>query len=842
MKRRLANLVLCAFCIGGVAAQSSDDSTRTAMREEDFLRWVGDLGLARALEDLEQVEPAAKAIDRATPQLREMTRLRMTLKNPITLMGDRIAAGDQLRKARGALVASRLDDPRSMIWLTDAAEDEFSLGFLGLDGGPEAIAGSPVNEILPRANASLDRIVKLLDQASALEQSIPRTHIPIDSLLMQRLDDDARGRRPMLAAAAQALRLVIDRSGHDAQKERDRTAEGEALLARITALRPEIPERMRAEADLAEIAAATVAVQLDNARFGAARVLLANDSMLTILSHILAAECMVNAQRGPEALKQLAAIFDIDKLHTALRLLTADALVRARLHMGKSPASEETIRPWIATLQTTQPLERAGVRLAVLERLAGSLRGARIDAPLAPLAAIAVARDRLLSNPQSTEEIEILRQFAAQATDAQAQATAIIVLAEVHARQADWPSAAEDYRQFAEVAAQEPMALPSMQTAIDIELALDRADPSAREHQLERTLALAVNRFAELPSRPCSRAQWEAIKARKLVSDVLARSDIATADEVAAITLAATRIDELDAIARRAGFDPGPRVNATAYAAKVAADFLSPSHAQATRAQEIPTAAQWDAWTNFDAQRILRLRLERAARHETPARTAFAREFAALPARVVTDANSTALTSLVNFMRSRVARAATMNAAGNLASIQNAQCALDAVEAWERIHPASDTAGPQRELEDLCARLAADAAFLAQSWDSAVARADALARRNSPLSDDIRRQTETLSAAEIAASRTGDNTTRDALRTRAMASARELAACTPQASKEWWMAQLVQLRIAQESGRGGESVQARIARLRAIDANLGGASFREEFERIAALPQPSGSL
>lgn len=56
------------------------------------------------------------------------------------------------------------------------------------------------------------------------------------------------------------------------------------------------------------------------------------------------------------------------------------------------------------------------------------------------------------------------------------------------------------------------------------------------------------------------------------------------------------------------------------------------------------------------------------------------------------------------------------------------------------------------------------------------------------------------------------------------------------------MAQLVQLRIAQESGRGGESVQARIARLRAIDANLGGASFREEFERIAASPQPSGSL
>ena len=51
------------------------------------------------------------------------------------------------------------------------------------------------------------------------------------------------------------------------------------------------------------------------------------------------------------------------------------------------------------------------------------------------------------------------------------------------------------------------------------------------------------------------------------------------------------------------------------------------------------------------------------------------------------------------------------------------------------------------------------------------------------------------------------------------------------------------MRIAQESGRGGESVQARLARLRALDPALGGEPYRTALEKFSpAAIAPSGSL
>ena len=103
--------------------------------------------------------------------------------------------------------------------------------------------------------------------------------------------------------------------------------------------------------------------------------------------------------------------------------------------------------------------------------------------------------------------------------------------------------------------------------------------------------------------------------------------------------------------------------------------------------------------------------------------------------------------------------------------------------------------------------------------------------------------TEALSSAEIAANSTKNTTLRDALRTRAMASARDLAGRVVQGSKEWWISQVIQMRIAQESGRGGESVQARLARLRALDPALGGEPYRTALEKFSpAAIAPSGSL
>ena len=841
------NISLCALLISGFTAQNAlaqeaPDPTRAQILEEDFLRGISDLGLAHALEDLERTEPSTAAADRTTTRLRSMALSRLILTSPTTLLPDRVIAFDQLRKTRKSLIKAYANDPRSILWFTDAAEDEFVLGFLGIDGGVEAIAGAPVAEIVPRASASLDRIEQHLDSASTAEQTIAKTAIPAGSLLTQRLEDDADGRRPMLAAAVKAFRLAIDRSTQSAEQQRDRQAKAELLLKTITQLRSQIPPRLRPEADLAEVAAASVAMQSDIARFGAARVMLVDDPMLTVLTKILAAESLMNDGHGIDALKQLSALLVTPNLPTALRLLTADALVRSRVFAGKSATTEQSLSPWIMTLRASQPLERAGVRRAVLERLAGVLRGVRIDTELPPLAMIAIARDNLLKNPNSPADLATLNSFSNQSIDPEAQSTALEVLAEIHSSKSDWPAAADFYRRFAECAPQEPMALTSMQTALDIELALDRANPNGREENLERTLALASTRFAELPSRPSTVAQWEALKARRMIQDFLAQSTAPSADQVAALSQAAARIEDLDRAARNARLDPGSRVSATAYAARVAADFLSPSHEQAMRTDEIPTIAVWNSWTIYDAQRILRLRLERAAYQGTPARHALDKELAGLPASFMTEENPMAMTCIVDFARRQVDLAASMSATGNANSIIAAQRALDALEAWENLFPSLETHSTSALTESF-ARLAADAAIYENSWDSAVARSDWITTKPWATIDDFRRLTEALSSAEIAANSTKNTTLRDALRTRAMASARDLAGRVVQGSKEWWISQVIQMRIAQESGRGGESVQARLARLRALDPALGGEPYRTALEKFSpAAIAPSGSL
>ena len=841
------NILLCALLISGFTAQNAlaqeaPDPTRAQILEEDFLRGISDLGLAHALEDLELTEPSTAAADRTTTWLRSTALSRLILTSPSTLLPDRVIAFDQLRKTRKSLIKAYANDPRSILWFTDAAEDEFVLGFLGIDGGVEAIAGAPVAEILPRASASLDRIEQQLDSASTAEQTIAKTAIPAGSLLAQRLEDDADGRRPMLAAAVKAFRLAIDRSTQSAEQQRDRQAKAALLLKTITQLRTQIPPRLRPEADLAEVAAASVAMQSEIARFGAARVMLVGDPMLTVLTKILAAESLMNDGHGIDALKQLSALLVTPNLPTALRLLTADALVRSRVFAGKSATTEQSLSPWIMTLRASQPLERAGVRRAVLERLAGVLRGVRIDTELPPLAMIAIARDNLLKNPNSPADLATLNSFSNQSIDPEAQSTALEVLAEIHSSKSDWPAAADDYRRFAECAPQEPMALTSMQTALDIELALDRANPNGREENLERTLALASTRFAELPSRPSTVAQWEALKARRMIQDFLAQSTAPSADQVAALSQAAARIEDLDRAARNARLDPGSRVTATAYAARVAADFLSPSHEQAMRTDKIPTIAVWNTWTMYDAQRILRLRLERAACQGTPPRSALDRELAGLPASFMTAENPMALTCIVDFAKRQVDLAASMSATGNANSIIAAQRALDALEAWENLFPSLETHSTSALTESF-ARVAADAAIYENSWDSAVARSDAIAAKPWATIDDFRRLTEALSSAEIAANSTKNTTLRDVLRTRAMASARDLAGRVIQGSKEWWISQVIQMRIAQESGRGGESVQARLARLRALDPALGGEPYRSALEKFSSTASPpSGSL
>ncbi len=804
------------------AAQSPVvDAVSQRLAEDDFLRGLGDLALVRALDDLDRTEPVRDPKS-AEALLRAIARERAMLRSDALALTDRLGSLERLREVRRSLAALDTQDPFSVLWIGDAAEDELTLAFFGADGGADAIAGSQGSALLPRARAALDRVLALLDAADARAASIPPASVPDGSPLAQRLDNDARTRRPFLRAAVRAMRLAIERDVESAGESRERPAKGAALLRELAALRPQLPPRLRPESDLAEVAAAAVAAQCDAARYAAARIISARDPTLTVLARVLTCDCLVNERRGEEALRQLSAMHAVQGLSTPLRLLVADAIVRSRGMLGKSPTTELTLRPWIDTLDRAQAAERAGVRRAVLERIAGAARGQPAYGDLPPLAEVALAREILLANPADRAALARLAPHATQTHNATAQVAALETIADAVIAARMWPEAADAYRALALAASQEPISLPAMQAALDIELALDRADPAGREAQLEETLGLAINRFPELPSRPASLAQLEAIQVRRFLQQAMAASPEMRATIAKQAADAAERLTELDAAARRSGLDTGSRVEATAEMARTAADFLASNAAQATRAAALPSREQWESWTKFDSQRILRLRLERAAMHAAASSRVMTAELALLPDSMLDAQTPAALTAITNFMRRQVEIAGDASLRGSPASVQFAQHALAAGLAWEALMATRSGGGSPQTLTAAFERLAADAALLGQEWENAIARAETIALANPTSVDDQRRLVEALSLAHRDAVRQGLKDLRDERRTRAMIAARALEAIAPDGSPAWWLAQSVQLRIAEESGRGGEPVLASIARLRAVDAALGG--------------------
>jgi hypothetical protein len=805
----------------GQAQPSATDATSKRLAEDDFLRGVGDLALLRALDDLDRTEPVRDP-QSTEALLRVIARDRATLRSDACSLPERLKALDRLRATRSALVAREASDPFTVLWIGDAAEDELTLAFFGADGGADAIAGSFGSSLVPRARAALERVLALLESADSRAASIPPDRVPAATALAQRLDSDARARRPFLRAAVRAFLLAMERTAESAAASRERPAKGAELLRELTALRPQLPPRLRPESDLAEVAAAAVAAQCDAARYAAARIISARDPTLTVLARILSCDCLVNERRGEEAVRQLVALHAVQGLTTPLRLLVADAIVRTRGMLGKSSTTELTLRPWIDTLDKAQASERAGVRRAVLERIAGAARGQPAYGDLPPLAEVAIARDALLANPADGAALARLAPHATQSRNATAQVAALETIADAVVTARMWPEASDAYRALALAASQEPISISAMQAALDIELALDRADPAGREAQLEETLGLAINRFPELPSRPASLAQLEAIQTRRLLQQALSAGPEERASLARQAADAAQRVADLDAAARRAGLDPGGRVAATAEMARTAADFLAPSAAQATRATALPSREQWESWTKFDAQRILRLRLERAAMHAAEPARIMTAELALLPDSMMDPQTPAALTAITNFMRRQVELAGAANLQGSPLSVQFARRALAAGQAWESLTATRGGTGSPQVLAGAFDRLAADAALLAQEWENAIARAEAIALANPSAIDDQRRLVEALAWAHKDAVRQGLKDLRDERRTRGMSAARALEAIAPDGSPAWWLAQSVQLRIAEESGRGGEPVLASIARLRAADSTLGG--------------------
>ena len=834
----IASVCLAAGAIASPCANATQqgDPTLALIREDDFLRGVSDFGLVHAFDDLERVDPAATAQDPATERLRAIARARITLRAPQSTMLERRNAFDQLRRARAELVAAYPRDARLPLWLVDAAEDEFVLGFLGLDGGAEAIAGSPLDGVTDRATASLARVRALLADAATANAAGAATPIPPDSALAARLSEDARGRLPFLRAAIDALALAIDRSSVDAVAQRERLAIAAPLHTAIAELRTRVPPRLKTEVDLAEVAAAATALRLEEARFGAARIALTHDPVLTTLSRVLVADGLVNERHGNEALQQLGGLHKSPELPTALRLLAADAFVRTRVIMGKSLADPQTLDAWIATLRTALPPERAAVRRAVLDRLAGALRGTTVTGSIPALALVARAGDAFLADQGDSGSESLLRTWSEQRVDFEAQAAALSVLADVYGAHGAWGRAADAYRLFAQCAAQEPTAATAIVAALDIEIALDSARPDARSESFESALRAALSGFPELPTRTRSEAQLLALEVIHRSDMLLTAPGRESADGAAEFRELGARLRDLQSAARAAGFDPGTRTTAAIQLAAIAADLLAPG--EAASAPLPPTLEAWNAITQADARRVFRMRLHRAALRDTPLRESLHREFEGLSPTLLGEGGAHDCPPLAEFVWQQVGAAQRLRDVGDSSFTTLASAALIAAEEWEAIQPSAGKPAHDAASRSLY-RAAADAALLAASWDAATTRARALAALSDADEGDLLRLATALSRAAHAKDQQGDAARRDALRTEAMEAARVLASSVARGSPSWWTAQVIQLELAQATGRAGEPLRARIARLRAFDPDLGGEAFRTLFEKLESTPPPA---
>ena len=791
----LAALLTLSWAVVAHASPSIDAGRQCA--EADFLRACADLGLAHALDDLDRLEPAQGTGDPATEHLRGIARARLDLRSADSTTTERARAIADLRRLGGELAQKFRTDPRRAIWLADAAEDELVLGFLIAEPGPQAIAGRFSDEVHASALAALKRTRDLLDDADAASAGRAASAEPE---FAGRIADDDSVRRPLLRAIATALEAAIDRTSAARASEDERAARA-ALVSQIQRLRERAPARLRIEADLGEAAAAAVVPDAAAAQFAAARVALAGDAVAFALARIFAIDALVAERRPQEALAQLQPLLASEGLPASLALLCADAAVRTRVSLGKSMASDATLAPWIDALRRASRSDRGWVRDAVLDRLSFALDGVRVESELSVIAEIARARTRAArEGAEGAAARAYLTMRGADRTDKEAQACALLSLAWGYAHANEPGDAAHALARAAAVLVEEPAGARAMSAAVAIELALDDEIPDARRDARDHALALARTNYPELPERPRIVLAQEATMARELLDKVIAQLPHAH-DPAHTARIAQHAINLQAGLAREP--DDAPvvaRARATLEACETSMDIAGAGKTP----EPASSATAWLQFTSQDAARLARLRLERAALRCTnneDRRTACA----AIP--------SSAASALDAFL---AASTAPTNAASTAISPTDTQrvaaTALAIALAWENAHNAPPTTTQRR--------LRCRAATLASDWPAALREARLMAVEGGDARENLAVRCTALRGAihADAAHRASPESLQEL-----MQCGRALATASEPQSPEWWLAQTAQLEAASLSGRGGEPVRAKIARLRSLDATLGGA-------------------
>lgn len=279
-----------------------------------------------------------------------------------------ISAYQRLTRLRAPLLES--GDPRTPIWLADAAEDALLLGLAADDSGITALAGIRTPAARERAGALLREAIATLQRA---DESARRelTDGALGAALAERLDAVERMQRiPLLRSVAAVMAARVGTLPAD-----DVQPVVEAAVARLQALRPALRGHANA---LAGLGIGLGCAQLGRtAEAQQALAPIAADSKADRGARIVAMALLAETSSGAASERRRALALLCGRYAAELddrsRLLLGDADFRFASEAGvQGTANTPPWQGWMDALAATPAQRQAVFRGAVLARIAAN--------------------------------------------------------------------------------------------------------------------------------------------------------------------------------------------------------------------------------------------------------------------------------------------------------------------------------------------------------------------------------------------------------------------------------------------------------------------------------------
>jgi hypothetical protein len=850
-----------------LAAMAAGDDLDGHLDHDAFVRAIGEQGLGAILAALERAEPAADAIE---SRRRRIAAARLPLLDPGRTPRSVAEAAEQAVTLREELLASVApEDPRRLRWLADQLEDlhrwlipaeaadlAIRLGVFS----PQQLAFA--REWAIRGEAWSREAEALLERAADAELSrMPEE--PAERRRRQRLLEEARGRVPLLrglsaARAAELLpehpdapqwrRLAVDRLASAAIPENPDLAEIATLQLAIA--RIGLGQHEPAERSLEALAANASASPRHRFEAEAGLVL-----SLALRPDLAAARRLLEERRRRQRSMEEGVPFLPLWADLEHRLLRWDA-ARSEPAVG-SAAWVAWLAPWLDLAEQAPPARRPAATAAAIARVREFLESSRLATaatlealpPHPPPLLLAAAAEAILRREAGPDRDEALaaavsaleRSAANRAIAEELRTLLLRTLARVELARGRSAAAIVALLDAARSAPDGPDAAASLEAAVAIASAAARRERETSGLPRE-TLRDAIAIGRSHPRRDAWRIELAAAESQagefaaadRLLGEIPAASDLARHAAVAALENAVRAaegappeesprwLDRAEQLLQRlgpwpalppSGSDPRPHQQAGARVALARGRLHLIADRPAAAIVEIATLREsfpLDPAGEFEAIRIRLSALDRLGREE---------EAAAELQAIAADGADGPLRQL---LEARLAESIELAAGAERRGDSERSRRLGR----ESVGPLASTL--RRALgSEPGAAAASVLLMIAEGIRRGGDPVEALVLAESlpPHARDSREGIRLRAECRFARGRLEDLA-------EAMPLYRRLAAGSPPHSDAWWLAELRILEILDRVGRDTDRIAPRIARLRAIDPDLGGEGHRRAFEAL----------